>query len=408
MTTNQWSILSSIGAAWQGCIQYGGSIYGGWAGTNDVGDPCNYFYRYDIDDDEWVELTGPALTYGYGYHHNQWSYVVWEGGMAAQNGKIYVMGGHTGTTAWPRIYDIDTDTWTDDGATDSYGNSYYWGGAFSPGVMAVYGNLLYCKSGFIYDIILDYFYQEEVDHAWKPSISWEPSFTSGSRVTCRSWDARIWYLGDDSETWYYYDLASNAASAAQFTVTQLQSKTVQFIIEGFAYTTTNDSNLYEFDITAQAYTAKICPNSPAARLTAQWAMYDGDVYCRANAADSNGYYALYMYDVGIDPLVADWTFFATKDHGTLEGLADDDHTQYLTSVRHAASAHTLGDVVPHDDHGLLSGLTDDDHTQYLTSVRHAAIIHIGVEPIVVRGAASPPEFVITADGDIICGRKALS
>lgn len=54
------------------------------------------------------------------------------------------------------------------------------------------------------------------------------------------------------------------------------------------------------------------------------------------------------------------------DHGSLTGLADDDHTQYLNTTRHdTTTRHTLGTVVPHDDHGALSGLSDNDHPQYL-------------------------------------------
>lgn len=90
------------------------------------------------------------------------------------------------------------------------------------------------------------------------------------------------------------------------------------------------------------------------------------------------------------------------DHGTLVGLGDDDHTQYLTETRHdalpadnphsvtftqavtadggtdisAAEAETLTDGSNADslhshtasglnlDHGELGGLTDDDHPQY--------------------------------------------
>lgn len=38
-----------------------------------------------------------------------------------------------------------------------------------------------------------------------------------------------------------------------------------------------------------------------------------------------------------------------SDHGELEGLGDDDHSQYLNEARHdKTERHTLGDVVPHD------------------------------------------------------------
>ena len=49
---------------------------------------------------------------------------------------------------------------------------------------------------------------------------------------------------------------------------------------------------------------------------------------------------------------------ALGDHGGLTGLADDDHTQYLTSARHDDSEHS---AINHD---ALTGLLDDDHTQY--------------------------------------------
>jgi len=54
------------------------------------------------------------------------------------------------------------------------------------------------------------------------------------------------------------------------------------------------------------------------------------------------------------------------DHGSVQGLGDDDHPQYLNTTRHdTTDRHPLGSVVPHDDHGNLSGLGDDDHPQYL-------------------------------------------
>jgi len=50
------------------------------------------------------------------------------------------------------------------------------------------------------------------------------------------------------------------------------------------------------------------------------------------------------------------------DHGSVQGLADDDHTQYLNTARHdTTTRHSLGTVVPHDSHGNLSGVTSDQH-----------------------------------------------
>jgi len=51
------------------------------------------------------------------------------------------------------------------------------------------------------------------------------------------------------------------------------------------------------------------------------------------------------------------------DHGSeLDGLGDDDHTQYLNNARHDVTArHTLGSVVPHDSHSGLTGVTANQH-----------------------------------------------
>ena len=62
----------------------------------------------------------------------------------------------------------------------------------------------------------------------------------------------------------------------------------------------------------------------------------------------------------------------TIDHGTLSGLADNDHTQYVNAVTDSATIDfTLtgqsitGDVIPPpSDHGSLTGLADDDHEHY--------------------------------------------
>ena len=50
---------------------------------------------------------------------------------------------------------------------------------------------------------------------------------------------------------------------------------------------------------------------------------------------------------------------STVDHGELDGLTDDDHTQYYNAARHTALDHSFV------DHGDLTGLADDDHSKYL-------------------------------------------
>lgn len=62
----------------------------------------------------------------------------------------------------------------------------------------------------------------------------------------------------------------------------------------------------------------------------------------------------------------------TVDHGSIGGLEDDDHEQYL---KEKGSGGTAGEIPLHDhssaaqagqvDHGSLTGLTDDDHAQYI-------------------------------------------
>ena len=106
------------------------------------------------------------------------------------------------------------------------------------------------------------------------------------------------------------------------------------------------------------------------------------------------------------------------DHGDLNGLGDDDHSQYLTTGRHdSTSRHSLGSVVPHDSHGSLSNLGNDDHSQYLTTGRHdttgrhtlgSIVPHdtyagVGADPAgaassaVANHAAGTPPYVVIAD-----------
>lgn len=83
------------------------------------------------------------------------------------------------------------------------------------------------------------------------------------------------------------------------------------------------------------------------------------------------------------------------DHGGLTGLADDDHSQYHNTARHAA--------VDHDalvDHGSIGGLGDDDHSIYHTDARavtwHDADDHSAVTPGDI-GAAPAAEGVTNGD-----------
>lgn len=68
------------------------------------------------------------------------------------------------------------------------------------------------------------------------------------------------------------------------------------------------------------------------------------------------------------------------DHGSISGLADDDHTQYLNEARHDTTVrHTLGTVVPHD---AFTGLTDTP-ASYTGATK---------KPVVVNAAENAVQF----------------
>ncbi len=101
-------------------------------------------------------------------------------------------------------------------------------------------------------------------------------------------------------------------------------------------------------------------------------------------------------------VVASWPAGSSgvTDHGDLDGLTDDDHSQYLNIARHDlvarhplavldsavcseteadskitthknnASAHHTKTDSSEIDHGSVQGLADDDHSQYLNTARH--------------------------------------
>jgi hypothetical protein len=89
------------------------------------------------------------------------------------------------------------------------------------------------------------------------------------------------------------------------------------------------------------------------------------------------------------------------DHGSLTGLGDDDHMQYLTQGR--------GDVrylqsVPQQDHGGLAGLGDDDHTQYLTQgrgdARYSQLGHTHKQITLLGGHAAGQTLAAGATGTL--------
>jgi len=83
-----------------------------------------------------------------------------------------------------------------------------------------------------------------------------------------------------------------------------------------------------------------------------------------------------------------WTW-GKGDHGLeLDGLLDDDHTQYLNNARHdITERHALGTVVPHDNladllekaHASLTGIGPDDHHTKYTDVEAQNTVKANVE-----------------------------
>lgn len=60
------------------------------------------------------------------------------------------------------------------------------------------------------------------------------------------------------------------------------------------------------------------------------------------------------------------------DHGELDGLADNDHPQYLLAADYDA---------PVTDHGALTGLADNDHPQYVRGLANGVRVAAGVQDI---------------------------
>lgn len=113
------------------------------------------------------------------------------------------------------------------------------------------------------------------------------------------------------------------------------------------------------------------------------------------------------------------------DHGSLTGLGDDDHTQYSLVAGTRAFTGTVGgvtpvaasdlatkgyvDTVPWTDHGSLSGLGDDDHSQYvhISSARTITAQHTfapgSPQAPFVLGANAQDQTVVGLDADSVDG-----
>jgi len=85
----------------------------------------------------------------------------------------------------------------------------------------------------------------------------------------------------------------------------------------------------------------------------------------------------------------------TYDHGSLAGLLNDDHTQYLNEARHDITLRHGSSVV---DHGSIGGLADDDHTQYHNNTRGDARYYQKSEVNTISGALNSK--IITDHGNL--------
>lgn len=405
MAANEWSLNNgALGYDWQGACQYQGRIYVGHSLYNSNDE--KYFACYDVAGSYWQVLTPPSavLNVGLGAVYLMWNTIT------AWNGKILVifvqkwisMIGDSGYNYHPMLYDIASDTWTDPDYTEGH---WYGGGEgkLPVGFAGSAKGVLYFDN-WRFDMKTTTWYSTWENTAGKPVIN----------NYCGTWEDNIW-IRDTSGIYWYYDTDTFQWVQA---ITNIPSgRYMMFVMDGLAYFTTNDIDMYEYDISAGAFTSKVVPSTPSARWNWQNGMspgrtvYYNGLWCRPNDADSTNRYALWKYDAGIDPVVGDWTFFATTRHSQLEELNLDNHTQYLNNTRHDVTArHTLGTVVPHDDHGLLSGLADDDHPQYYNAARLPAAVDALVEtggswePVITGVSDTTPDWIMH-NNDIVVGFK---
>lgn len=143
--------------------------------------------------------------------------------------------------------------------------------------------------------------------------------------------------------------------------------------------------LYNYDTTSWDYIGTI--NHATSKQWHAFPLYNGTAYRSTGSASlrlrhaesGSASHDMFLDFVALQHLISAGGGVGTMEHGSLSGLDDDDHTQYLNTTRHSAlsgSHVTNGDTHNHSggdgaqiDHDSLAGLADDDHTQYHNDAR---------------------------------------
>ena len=137
--------LSAVAVDDKGYYMFGGHLE---SGANNKG-----LYYYEIATDSWTELMNPTPDYAWGDHQTQQVY----------NGKIYSFGGSEGTAHAMRMYDPDSNSWSELAALTV--NGLNWD-TLSPS-SALIGDKMYVAGGIVSGATVDNTFEYDItNNAW--------------------------------------------------------------------------------------------------------------------------------------------------------------------------------------------------------------------------------------------------
>ena len=136
----------------------------------------------------------------------------------------------------------------------------------------------------------------------------------------------------------------------------------------------------------RAFTGNIQANASGTLDIGSLSLPFKDLYLTGSSLYINGDKVLYMSgnDLVLDSpsgnvVISGGVDLSNADiqHGALDGLSDNDHTQYVTGVSGSTPLRGGGQTLGFDstviDHGSISGLSDDDHEQYINDTEMTTI-----------------------------------
>ena len=268
-------------------------------------------------------------------------------------------------------------------------------------------------------------WQQSVDNFWTPSTGLPVAPSSGIR-----------YVADDSGNgWtvnYIYtwveDQWTEVIPNEGFT-TWFETPDTAYTFNGTAWVrfgstiTHNNTNGIQGGTTDQYYHLT---SIQVAALTDNGASVDD---ASSQHHHDSSYYTETEMNITISGLEADITTYS--DHGNLTGLSDDDHTQYILADGSRGFTSTVSGTTPSSDsdlatkgyidgeissvsstiitdHGGLDGLSDDDHTQYILADGSRGFSNTvsGVTPINSYDLAT--KAYVDGEGTTLRGRAAIS